>query len=303
MRLTGVALVLLAVAACTRPDTVPTTASTVPASTTVTTSSLTTTEPEPSIPEELVGDWRLVSADGQPAVPDVETRFLLSPDGTFNVDAGCMFLQGVMVVSGTMVTDYQLLYPPQPDRCSGEDPDRLELLKAQEAAVMSIMDDLRYILRQQGLLLVADSQERQMEWEPDLPGPTFLRPPGYLWYDPDGDPVPFDSGIISVWQGWDHCEWQAAAFLNVGWPLGTPPETVDDRRQYIRRGPTVIGNVYFADPYEADATLPHDAAFTGYVAETGMELWLAPSDQDQIAYLVFDDHVEAWPRPVRYLAC
>ena len=308
MRLTGLALVLLVVtAACTRTETAETTvATTIAASTVARTTAVTsppTTEPEPSIPEELVGDWRLVSADGQPAVSYQDTRFLLEPDGFYNVNAGCTFVQGEMVVSGTEATILELLFPPQPNRCSGQDAERREMLEVQYNTVVGIVEDLRYLLVSQGLLVAADSQERQMEWERVLPGPRFFRPPGYIWYDPEGDPVPLDSNIISVWQGPDHCEWQAAAFLNLSWPLGTPPETFEDRRQYIRQGPSVIGTEYFSNPYQVDAVLPADATFTGYVAETGMELWLAPSDQDQVAYLVFDDQVEAWPRPVRVIAC
>jgi hypothetical protein len=51
-----------------------------------------------------------------------------------------------------------------------------------------------------------------------------------------------------------------------------------------------------------DAALPENAEFTGFSSETG-ELWFVPGDQEPCAYVVSDDHVEAWPRTNQVLGC
>ncbi|MND02478.1 hypothetical protein D3C83_218700 [compost metagenome] len=45
---------------------------------------------------------------------------------------------------------------------------------------------------------------------------------------------------------------------------------------------------------DLDATLPATAVDTGYHKD-GLTLWLDEADTE-MAYLVADDHVEAWPR-------
>ena len=129
--------------------------------------------------------------------------------------------------------------------------------------------------------------------------PHFEPVPGRPWFGPDGEPV----DVLSAYQGLDHCDWMNAVFLNIGWPVGTKAETADDSRQYVRRGPMVLGSERFVSPYIGDTELPDDAKFTGYTDDTGMELWLAPSDQDNAAYLVYRTHIELWPRAEPGFAC
>ena len=137
---------------------------------------------------------------------------------------------------------------------------------------------------------------RNVVYAPDLPG--FGEG---IWTGPDGETV--DDDIVLMQSGFQHCDSQAATFLMVSWPLGTPAEHIDDSRQYIRHGPAIIGTEYFTKRYDGNATLPDDAEFSGYREVTGIELWLSPSDQEEIAYLVFDGHVEAWPRAVVFIGC
>ena len=319
-RQVAIAITIVALAACTRTETLPSTApppvsTSRPSPTVVTTQGLTTVtttfanavvgSPWPgyrALAEALdeaesrwaevgsdsytvqvhwecdcpwAGTWDVTVAEGGIAkLQSVTSSDLISLHHPLKIPLLFLFIRGAIEVKATFVQavfDPELGYPVRflMDRTTAEDDDYL--------------------------LAVS---------EVELHRPEVTFPwPGYQWFGPDGDPVPFDGDIISVVQGFSHCEWQAAAFLTVGWPLGTPPETIHDRRQYIRDPYNIIGTEFFTSRYDGDATIPDDATFTGYVAETGMELWLAPSDQDEVAYLVFDDHVERWPRPVVYIGC
>jgi hypothetical protein len=114
--------------------------------------------------------------------------------------------------------------------------------------------------------------------------------PGRAWTR-DGVEVP-PSEIVAA-AGPEHCGWQSATFLTLGWPLGTRPQTAAGARQYVRDPRHVLGSRLPA--LELDATLPADASPTGY-AYGAVWLYLAPSDQDQAVYMVLGDNVERWPR-------
>ena len=71
-----------------------------------------------------------------------------------------------------------------------------------------------------------------------LPGTTvatnFASPPqypGHAWQR-NGHEVPPSEVVAAA--GPEHCGWQSATFLTIGWPLGTQPETAEHARQYIR---------------------------------------------------------------------
>lgn len=100
--------------------------------------------------------------------------------------------------------------------------------------------------------------------------------------------------------GPEHCGWQSATFLTLGWPLGTRPQTAAGARQYVRDPRRVLPSRL--PPLELDATLPADASPTGY-AHGPVRLYLAPSDQDRAAYLVLGDSVERWPRSDPIAVC
>lgn len=88
------------------------------------------------------------------------------------------------------------------------------------------------------------------------------------------------------------------------------PRWPDIRRGYARAlpgalPPTDSSSFGLADGLDLDATLPPDAAPTGHASD-GVELWLAPSDRRQFAYLVDaadPSHVERWVRPARPMIC
>jgi hypothetical protein len=116
----------------------------------------------------------------------------------------------------------------------------------------------------------------------------------------DGADVPIDR--IESYQGEEHCDWQAVHFLHVAWPLDRLVAT--ERRQFVRDPEGALDIPALQMGFRPDADLPPGAAPTGYVND-GTELWFAPSDQDQRAYLVSESgsRVEAWPRSAQTIGC
>jgi len=108
-----------------------------------------------------------------------------------------------------------------------------------------------------------------------------------------------DNEELGTFAGPEHCSWEKAVFLSLGWPLGTVSETGRDFRQYIRDPQSVIE----ADLPDLDlaATLPDDAEDTAYRLGD-LQLWLAPSDVDG-AYLRLGGDVERWPRASPLVLC
>lgn len=108
-----------------------------------------------------------------------------------------------------------------------------------------------------------------------------------------------DREEISAGAGPEHCSWEKAVFLHLGWPMGTVSQTSKESRQYIRDP----GNVIEADMPDLDraATLPNDAEDTEYRLGD-LQLWLAPSDADG-AYFRLGDDVERWPLANPPIAC
>jgi len=111
------------------------------------------------------------------------------------------------------------------------------------------------------------------EYDPSRDGPVGV------WTDAEGHRVP-TSTIMSL-QGAEHCGWESVTYL------------LFEDRQYIG-DPEGAMDVPFAAPFSADTQLPSDALDTGYERD-GAHLFM--SSDTAVAYLVFDDHVEAWPTP------
>ncbi|MEQ7124254.1 hypothetical protein ABN034_06985 [Actinopolymorpha sp. B11F2] len=100
--------------------------------------------------------------------------------------------------------------------------------------------------------------------------------------------------------GPEHCGWQSAVLLHLGWPPGTVSKTIEGVRQYVRDPKDVLDGGYDKG-LRRHITLPDDAADTGY--RTGkLQLWLTPSDPDG-AYLRVQNDVERWPRADPPVAC
>ena len=127
--------------------------------------------------------------------------------------------------------------------------------------------------------------------EPDAPlsrDVAFEPYPGVQWYYPDGEPVPDESDTINAISGPEHCDWDSGVILH----FRLQPR--DETRQYFRDPRGVFPQDALLDSFDDDVTLPESTNDTGYRTDF-MELWLDPDD-GLVAYLVFDDHTERWPR-------
>lgn len=125
--------------------------------------------------------------------------------------------------------------------------------------------------------------------------------PGPVWTDESGAQVSPD--LIVVVGGPSHCGWESAAFLAVGWPLGTSTtKSGSTTRQYVRDPEGLFSSFpELQGQFVPETSLPEDSEFTGYRTEK-MELWLTPSQPDA-AYIVFDQAIERWPRAEPELGC
>ena len=122
--------------------------------------------------------------------------------------------------------------------------------------------------------------------------------PGYTWTRNGKAVTSEELGTIS---GPDHCGWQSATLLTIGWPVGTASTTAAQARQYIRDPQGVFG-ARFRDRLGRNVNLPTDALPTGY-RYGAIEIYLSPSDQDGAIYLVSPSDRERWPRSDPMKAC
>lgn len=125
--------------------------------------------------------------------------------------------------------------------------------------------------------------------------------PGSRWYGPDGNVISQDKNIINAITGPDHCDWQSAVMMHVGWPLGHDADDASESRQYLRDPEGVFPQTALMTSFEPNVQLPRGARYTGYRTDF-MELCL-DRDDNTSAYLVFADHVEGWPRAGEVIAC
>jgi hypothetical protein len=114
----------------------------------------------------------------------------------------------------------------------------------------------------------------------------------------DGTPSSLEES--GMHRGTEHCDWEAATFLVVGWPPGHQARG-GNLRQYVRDPEGVLRSDH-ATQLVLDAELPADAAPTGFHDAAGIELWVAADGST--AYLVGDEgSVEAWPRAEPVIGC
>ena len=130
---------------------------------------------------------------------------------------------------------------------------------------------------------------------------AFHRPPSYPGYQWKHQGQPVSTEELGTSAGPNHCDWQSATILTIGWPLGTVSTSAGQARFYIRDPNGVMGGMYQKN-LVTHATLPADARPTGYKLGS-IELYLSPSDQDQAAYLVTSSGAERWPRADPFFAC
>jgi hypothetical protein len=100
--------------------------------------------------------------------------------------------------------------------------------------------------------------------------------------------------------GPDHCNWQSAVMMHLGWPLGTVSQSTAEIRQFIRDPDGVIG-YGVRDKLAIAIDLPDDARDTGY-RNGEVELWLSPSDPDA-AFLRQEMTSSAGREPIPFVAC
>ena len=132
-------------------------------------------------------------------------------------------------------------------------------------------------------------------------GVAFDNPPAYPGYQwtRNGHAVP--TAELGASAGPNHCDWQSATILTIGWPLGTSAQNSLHSRSYIRDPKGVIDGTY-KERLVKDTQLPASARPTGYKLGS-IELYLSPADQDEAVYLVAPSGTERWPRADPSFGC
>jgi hypothetical protein len=115
--------------------------------------------------------------------------------------------------------------------------------------------------------------------------------PGYSWTR-DGSTVSQFELVTSA--GPDHCGWESATYLTIGWPPGTVSSSAAGAHLYIR-DPHAVVDVSYRDGLVLHAILPPDARPTGH-RHGSIAIYVSPSDQDRAIYVVGADGAERWPR-------
>lgn len=122
--------------------------------------------------------------------------------------------------------------------------------------------------------------------------------PGYTWTR-DGRAVS-EFELVTI-AGPDHCGWESAAVLFIGWP---PPRVTSEgsqARQYVR-DPRGVMTRSEHPKFERDVRLPADAKPTGHRLGA-IELHVSPSDDERWIYLVSPSDAERWPRVEPMILC
>src|SRR5256885_10575628 len=73
---------------------------------------------------------------------------------------------------------------------------------------------------------------------------AFDAPPGYPGYVWSRGGHFVDRGELTTIAGPDHCHWQSATMLFIGWPPGTTAQTSASSRMYVRDPQGVYGANY-----------------------------------------------------------
>lgn len=102
---------------------------------------------------------------------------------------------------------------------------------------------------------------------------------------------------IYVMKGPEHCGWENVTFLTIRTPFGTLAPSNTGRIQFVKDPLGILSSSTerFKSEFEADAELPADAEYSGYV-NRGVELWVSETVFDTGIFMVKGDQVEKWPR-------
>ena len=120
------------------------------------------------------------------------------------------------------------------------------------------------------------------------------------WRDARGEVVP--ESVVSTVRGAEHCGWESAFFLWLGWPLGTAAKTSASAREYIRDPERRLPAKQVLVPLDLDASLPGDARYTGYHLDDA-QLWVSAREAREAVYIVRGEKIERWPRSRSLIAC
>ena len=128
-------------------------------------------------------------------------------------------------------------------------------------------------------------------------GTYFDNPPSYPGPPWTRDGVEVGNEVLSTAAGPEHCGWQSATLMFVGWPLGTDAKTSNQARQYVRdKSGKIVPPQFSRGTWEHNPALPLDAYDSGFRYDGVLKLYLAPSDDDSYLYLLAPADSERWPR-------
>lgn len=136
---------------------------------------------------------------------------------------------------------------------------------------------------------------------PTTDAPPFPVWPGIAWSNTSGEVV--DPLVLAAFAGPASCEWDRAAFLEIGWPLGSQALEIDNVRRYVRDPDGIFGEGFdLLDQFDPAATMPADATLSGY-RSGDIELWTSPTTIGRMVFLRWPDHTERWPRMETVTRC
>ena len=130
-----------------------------------------------------------------------------------------------------------------------------------------------------------------------------------VWYEDDGAALPDGSPgsvgmVLSVFRGAEHCQWESATFMHVGWPVGTIANGLEDWRQYVRDPEGLFDDGALHAGFLSHTTLPPDAEDTGFHRKP-WALWVSSSQADNAVFVVNTETgaVERWGRSTHTILC
>ncbi len=130
-----------------------------------------------------------------------------------------------------------------------------------------------------------------------------------IWYDeqelplPDGSPSS-EGTVLVVFRGAEHCQWESASFMHLGWPVGTVANALADWRQYVRDPQGLFDDGALHVGFLSDTSLPSDAVDTGY-HRGSWHLFVSPSEADDAVFVVNGEagSTERWGRSSEQILC
>lgn len=108
--------------------------------------------------------------------------------------------------------------------------------------------------------------------------------------------------VVNWRKGTNHCGWESAVVLAVGWPIGKPAGTWEDIRHYVRDPDEVLPEGWVRSKYAAVDRLPDKARNSEYRAGNIALYWM-PGDDGHIYLVQEGGAMERWPAATELIAC